>query len=326
MADIRVRFKRVAEAFDGMARARLCESSGSEHSPENYSLDLSDIVESFFEREGREEGENGDDNGTEVDSLENETKRGECDDQEENDRSESESMELLRGLLFGGGDQGDDDQVKESVRAAVERASRVDGPERPGFKRRVMTRLRERGFDAGLCKSKWERNGRVPSGSYEYIDVNVAGGTRYIIELSLPGEFTIARPTPKYTSLLQNFPPIFVGKVEDLKQIVRLMSNEIKGSLKKVDMHVPPWRRHVYMQAKWFGSYKRTTNEVVEKMGLGSDAGSGKKRWVGFAPVPGVSYCCRKGFGGKGGVKMGKLAMEFIGNGACVTVNSSIVD
>lgn len=40
MADIRVRFKRVAEAFDGVARARLCESSGSEHSPENYSLDL----------------------------------------------------------------------------------------------------------------------------------------------------------------------------------------------------------------------------------------------------------------------------------------------
>ncbi|KAG5561290.1 hypothetical protein RHGRI_004351 [Rhododendron griersonianum] len=264
MADIRVRFKRVAEAFDGVSRARLCESSGSEHSPENYSLDLSDLVESFFEREGREEGENGDDNGSEVDSLENETKQGECDDHEENDQSEWESKELLlRGLLFGGGDQGDDDQVKESIRAEVERASRVvgDGPERPGFKRRVMTRLRERGFDAGLCKSKWERNGRVPSGSYEYIDVNVAGGTSYIIDLSLPGEFTIARPTPKYTSLLQNFPPIFVGKVEDLKQIVRLMSNEIKGSLESVDMHVPPWRRHMYMQAKWFGSYKRTTNE-----------------------------------------------------------------
>lgn len=69
----------------------------------------------------------------------------------------------------------------------------------------------------------------------------------------------------------------------------------------------------MYMQAKWFGSYKRTTNEVAEKMDSGSDVGSGKKRWVGFAPLPGVSYYCREG--GKGGVKMGKLAMEFIGDG-----------
>ncbi|KAH7858119.1 hypothetical protein Vadar_020176 [Vaccinium darrowii] len=321
MANTRLRFKRVAEAF---------ESSGSEHSPDN-SVDLSDLVQSFFERERREEREIKNIHG-EVDLLQNETNGAEPnDDQEKNDGSESESKELLSGLLFGDAgecdDDDDDDGVKERIRVEVERASldAGDGPERPGCKRRVMTLLREKGFDAGLCKSKWKQNGRVPSGSYEYVDVYIAGGTRYIIELSLPGEFTIARPTPNYTSLLQTFPRIFVGKVGELKQIVRLMCNEIKVSMKSADMHVPPWRRHAYMQAKWFGFYKRTTNEVVGKassdkdVGCGKssdkDVGSGEKRWVGFVPLAGVSYNCREGLGRKGGVKMGKLAMEFNGNG-----------
>lgn len=307
-----VRFKRVAEAF---------ESSGSEHSPDN-SVDLSDLVQSFFERERRDEREIKNNHGEVIDLLQNETNGAEPDDdQEKNDgsESESESKELLSGLLFG--DAGEcDDGVKERIRVEVEQASRVagDGSERTGFKRRVMTLLREKGFDAGLCKSKWKQNGRIPSGSFEYIDVNIAGGTRYIIELSLPGEFTIARPTPNYTSLLQTFHPIFMGKVGELKQIVRLMCNEIKVSMKSAKMHVPPWRRHAYMQAKWFGFYKRTTNEVVGKASSDKDVGSGEKRWVGFMPLAGVSYNCREGLGGKRGVKMGKLAMEFNGNGVYI--------
>ena len=88
--------------------------------------------------------------------------------------------------------------------------------------------------------------------------MNIAGN-RYIVEVFLAGEFEIARATEDYTSLLEIFPPIFVGKQEELKRIVRIMCRAIKGSMKSVEMHVPPWRRNGYMQEKWFGSYKRTT-------------------------------------------------------------------
>ncbi|CAK9184869.1 unnamed protein product [Ilex paraguariensis] len=116
----------------------------------------------------------------------------------------------------------------------------------------------------GLCKSKWEKTGRYPSGNYEYIDVNVAG-TRYIVEVFLAGEFKIARPTDHYTSLLNFFPLVFVGKIDELKQVVRLMCNAIKKSMKTMDMHVPPWRRHGYLQARWFSSYKRTIKEIPQE-------------------------------------------------------------
>ncbi|GFZ10647.1 DUF506 family protein [Actinidia rufa] len=292
-----VRYKRVAEAFDDVARARLCDSRGSEHSPEN-SMDLSNLVKSFLERESGE--------SCEVDE-ENESKRsdqsdGNCDD-------DSELRETLRGLLGCG-----DDQVKRNICYETEKACGVNGDgSEAGFKRRLMARLREKGFDAGLYKSKWDRTGRIPSGSYEYIHINISE-TRYIIEISLATHFQIARATKYYTSLLENFPPIFVGKVDELKQIARLMCREIRSSMKRVDLHVPPWRRFAYMQKMWFGSYKQTINEVPEKRGLGFDEGLTGKRWVGFVPMPEVSYNhCREDFASKVGLRVGQLAIEFNG-------------
>lgn len=114
---------------------------------------------------------------------------------------------------------------------------------------------------AGLCKSKWEKTGRFPGGTYEYMDINLAGN-RYIVEVSLAGEFEIARPTSEYSSLIDVFPAIFVGKAEEVKKIVKVMCSAMKASLKCRELHVAPWRRQGYMQAKWLSSYRRTTNEV----------------------------------------------------------------
>lgn len=54
-----------------------------------------------------------------------------------------------------------------------------------------------------------------------------------------------------------------MGTPEELKQLVRIMCHEMRRSMKHVGIHVPPWRRNSYMQAKWFGFYKRTSNEMV---------------------------------------------------------------
>ncbi|KAK2992235.1 hypothetical protein RJ640_005722 [Escallonia rubra] len=285
------RFKRVAQAFDQVAaRVRVCESSGSEHSPAESLTDLLDLVNSFLERDVR---------GGDGDKRENER-----DDCESDCSGDSDARDLLRNILSGL----DNDDYRERIYGEAEKACRVIGNRSsPDLKRRLMARLREKGFDAGLCKSKWERNGRLPSGDYEYVDVNVAG-TRYIVEAFLAGEFEIARPTDLYASLLDELPPIFVGKAEELKRVVRLMCSATKESMKTMEMHMPPWRRYGYVQAKWFGLYKRTTSEAPLKKASDSEEGSARKRAVGFAPLPAHSYYCRGDFVSKAGFGVGNLA------------------
>lgn len=141
--------------------------------------------------------------------------------------------------------------------------------------------------------------------------MNVSGN-RYIVEVSIASEFELGRSTKGYASLLEILPPIFVGKVEMLEQIVRLMSRAIKKCMKKHEMHVPPWRRRAYMQAKWFSSsYRRTTGEISEKKGSDCDEISEKKRAVGFVaiPVKNGSYFCREACVSKVGLRVGNLAM-----------------
>ncbi|KAI3963574.1 hypothetical protein MKW92_001121 [Papaver armeniacum] len=307
------RFLRVAEAFnEGAKAARICaESSGSEHSAvgEISPNDLSDLVDSFLER--------GYDDGDEVDSKEHEKvvkvkkKKGSSDDGFMDD---SETKDMLKSLLLG---FGDDSQVIRKIRDETKLAFEDIGMSfsaEDGFKRQLMTRLRQRGLDAGLCKSRWEKTGRFPAGTFEYVDV-IISGNRYIIEVSLVGEFTIARPTDRYISLLEVFPRVFVGKPDKLKQVVRLMCRASKQSLKKNDMHIPPWRSNGYMQAKWLSWYKRKTNSFADMVVSGSGTG---KRSVGFetTPTPVKFYYCRDESERRRDVgmrkKVGKLGQLFV--------------
>ncbi|KAK9267507.1 hypothetical protein L1049_009935 [Liquidambar formosana] len=300
MGKIPARFRKTADAFDEVARARFCESSGSEHSPENSTTDLSDLVNSFIERDERDEGNE--------EEMKEEKERNES--ESDSFLSDSETKDILRSLF-----DCDGDDVKRNIRDETELAWKLIGDSSSeGFKRRLMSRLRERGLDAGLCKSRWEKTGRFPSGSYEYIDVNVSG-TRYAVEVFLGGEFEIARPTSRYISLLNIFPPIFVGKVEELKEVVRLMCAAVKESMRSMDMSVPPWRRNGYMQAKWFGSYKRTINRVLARKASETEEGFAKQRSIGFEAPKAISYYCRDEFASKVGLKVGLLAAALNGNG-----------
>ena len=145
--------------------------------------------------------------------------------------------------------------------------------------------------------------------------MNVSG-TRYIIEVNLGEEFEIARPTTSYTSLIDVFPQIFVGKPEVLKQIVRLMCRAIRESMKSKDMKVPPWRRNGYMQAKWSAHYKRTTNEISAKNASHNNDAVATKRPVGFETLPTVSYYCRDNFSSNASLKVGYLTAAFNANGS----------
>ncbi|RDX75116.1 hypothetical protein CR513_45047, partial [Mucuna pruriens] len=313
MTRIPVRFQRVAAAFDAdVARVRLCESSGSEHSPESLT-DLSHLVKSFMEKNENEEEEEelgavGFEEGHHNDNNEEELEKTEL--------SDSKKREMLQSLFYG--NEGDERDAKEKIRREVEAATEVVGN---NSKRRLMSCLRDRGFDAGLCKSKWEKNGRLTAGDYEYIDVNFSGN-RYIVEISLASEFEIARPTNQYSSLLDVFPLIFVGKVEEVNQVVKQMCTAVKGSMKRMNLHVPPWRRNVYMQAKWFSAYKRTTNAVATKRVSSSLSSESlfPKRSIGFEVQPVNAHNCRDVYATNTGFRIGHLTAVFNSDNLGVTL------
>ncbi|MCL7035032.1 hypothetical protein MKW94_026757 [Papaver nudicaule] len=311
------RFKRVAEAFNEGAKARICaESSGSEHSAIEQTSpdDLSDLVDSFLER-GYDEDEVDSKEGqnTYEKVVKDKKKKGSSDDNDFMD--DSETKDMLRSLLLG---YEDDSEVIRKIRDETELTSKDIGMSTSsaenGLKRQLMARLRQRGLDAGLCKSRWEKTGRYPAGTFEYVDV-IVSGNRYIVEVSLVGEFTIARPSNRYISLLEVFPQIFVGRPDKLKQVVRIMCRASKQSLKKNDMHIPPWRTNGYMQAKWLSMYKRTINSVADM--VVSDSGT-SKRSVGFdtIPAPVKFYYCRdeleRRMDAGMGKKIGKLSQLFV--------------
>ncbi|KAD6453028.1 hypothetical protein R6Q59_015091 [Mikania micrantha] len=114
------------------------------------------------------------------------------------------------------------------------------------------------GYDASICKSRWEKSKSYPAGEYEYLDVIFEDGDRVLIDIDFRSEFEIARPTGNYKAILQSLPYIFVGEADRLQQILSIVSEAAKLSLKKKGMHVPPWRKLEYMRSKWLSAHTRS--------------------------------------------------------------------
>lgn len=125
-------------------------------------------------------------------------------------------------------------------------------------KRALVKELIKLGFDSAICKSRCETTSAFLAGEYEYIDVIMDGdGERVLIDIDFKSEFEIARPTKTYRSLVSILPTIFVGKPDRVKQIVTVMSDAAKQSMKKKGLHIPPWRKPEYMRSKWVSPHQR---------------------------------------------------------------------
>ncbi|CAN8312044.1 unnamed protein product [Cochlearia groenlandica] len=294
MVEIPARFKRTDAVFDvvaARARPQCVSCSGSDHSPEDI-VDLWDLVESFIEKD------------SEILHVEenNNDKSDVVDEEEEEDDYEDVKERLRRILENNGGG------LRRRIMDAVVETEN----EFVGDKRHLMTCLRIKGFDAGLCKSRWERFGKNTAGKYEYVDVYNGDDAknRFIIETNLVGEFEIARPTTKYISLLAQLPRVFIGTPEELRRLVRIMCFEMRRSMKRAEIYVPPWRRNGYMQAKWFGHYKRTTNNQVVTRVKSCECGPR------FGFVESVKTTAFTGFTEemvRNGLKIGRLTVAFNG-------------
>ena len=80
------------------------------------------------------------------------------------------------------------------------------------------------------------------------------GEVRVIVELNLRAEFEMARGSDDYNRLVRRLPEVFVGKVERLRNVIKVMCMAAKKCMKEKKMHMGPWRKHKYMQAKWLGT------------------------------------------------------------------------
>ncbi|PIN12843.1 hypothetical protein CDL12_14543 [Handroanthus impetiginosus] len=126
-----------------------------------------------------------------------------------------------------------------------------------GFCRKIVADgLMALGYNASICKSKWEQSPSFPAGDYEYVDV-IIEGERLIIDIDFRSEFEIARSTKAYKLILQTLPNIFVGKADRLEKIIDIVSDAAKQSLKKKGMPFPPWRKAGYVKAKWLSPFTR---------------------------------------------------------------------
>lgn len=278
---VRIRAKSATAALGEDAKARLVagytssSSSGSEH--ENA---FSSLVHAFFECDADDDR----------DSDSSSWPLDEADDQikfESNSRDSSllraavEVANLVRGWTE------DDDPFRfrllsdVSVSSVGLAALRLRGT---SYRRAVMARLRERGYNAGVCKVQWESAGNLVAGSYEYVDVvtEEEDGRRYIVELSFAAEFEVARGEKGgYKEVTAALPEVAVARPEELLQVVRVVGKAAQRSLKAQGLHVPPWRKTRYIVAKWQGPYRRTTNGAA-----GAPARQSAKRWDSRRPSP----------------------------------------
>ncbi|EOY28225.1 hypothetical protein SCA6_020152 [Theobroma cacao] len=128
--------------------------------------------------------------------------------------------------------------------------------------REVSGRLQNAGFNSAVCRSKWRSSPDIPSGEHTFLDVienSRKGDVRVIIELNFRAEFEMARASEDYNRLVQRLPEVFVGKVERLNIVIKILCLAAKKCMKEKKMHMGPWRKHRYMQAKWLKSCERNT-------------------------------------------------------------------
>lgn len=266
-----VRSKRVTDPLDERVKDRIVGrdrpelvygSSGSEHSgsssqngdDSSSSHSLSYLLHCFDEHREEEEKEDAVD-GDELDGNRLQD-NGSDSDSDRVDAKFEVILSTLRNLNV--------DRFRNVLLANVVKAREIFRCLRPNaqiLNRNVMLFLQNLGYNAAICKTKWESCGGLTAGNYEFIDVLRSDcGVRYFIDLNFSGEFEIARQTNQFQRFSQKLPIVFVGTSADLKMIVKFMSDEIRRSLKSRGLLLPPWRKNRFMQNKWFGPYRRTVN------------------------------------------------------------------
>ncbi|XP_078431291.1 uncharacterized protein LOC144703082 [Wolffia australiana] len=128
--------------------------------------------------------------------------------------------------------------------------------------RGVADRLRDAGYDSAVCHSKWRTSPTVPKGEHAYVEA-VEAPARVVIEVCFRAEFEMARGSEEYRRLVARLPEVFVGKPERLRGVIKAVCAAAKRCMEENKMHMPPWRKSKYMQAKWLSPCERQPPRVA---------------------------------------------------------------
>lgn len=287
--------------LDDAVRARLrgdaagCTSSGSDH---DASACLSGLVQAFLETGAGAAEEGGPGPAPkEYDS-----------DEDDAPGRAAAAAASMRALLDP---PAEEDVFRIRLAAAVAAAMEAETALRAhgaAFRRAVVRRLRGAGYDAGVCRSRWEASGGITAGTYEYVDVvappsaatDARQRARYIVDADFRAGLEVARATPEYAAVVAEVPAsAVVAREESVGRAVRVASDAARRSLRAHGLHVPPWRKTRYMLAKWLGSYKRSTATSPQAAAAGAmpmPGGAGmdiKCRAVGFFAPPSTAPVAR---------------------------------
>ncbi|WOH01937.1 hypothetical protein DCAR_0521323 [Daucus carota subsp. sativus] len=274
------RTKKVTDPLDDKVKARIFGfSSGSEHSAHNEDIDdspcLSNLLCGFLDAQDhvtiKDSQQNENDSDSE-DIIDHHISNADVENLKQ--ASRSENSDHFRNVLAS------------QVSKAIEIFWFVNS-NGSLLRRNVMAFLRSGGYNAGICKTRWESCGGLTGGNYEFIDVlksNDPRSDRYFIDLNFSVEFEIARPTREYELMVQTLPKVFVGKCDQLKTILKIISDGTRKSIRSRGLHLPPWRKNRFMQMKWFGQYRRTVNLIPASVSC-PDKQMVKCRSVGFDAV-----------------------------------------
>ncbi|XP_045815115.1 uncharacterized protein LOC123908502 [Trifolium pratense] len=138
--------------------------------------------------------------------------------------------------------------------------------------REVSKRLQKVGFNSAICKTKWRSSLDIPSGEHTFLDVREntntkKGEVRVMIEVNFKAEFEMAKGSDEYKKLIKKLPEIFVGKEERLSNLIKILCIAAKKCMKDKKMHMGPWRKQKYMEAKWLGPCERNTSTTSNSIG-----------------------------------------------------------
>ncbi|PHT55964.1 hypothetical protein CQW23_04450 [Capsicum baccatum] len=251
-------------------RILMCHNPETEF-PSEPPINNSDTVFSFLDEEGQSsspESVNDDvyvKNGDHEEDEENENKENDQGNQFWETQHETVQAVLCRTTSL-------ESKIRSIAKETVKGAKQsedgcscrkmVDNGCRNCMMKEVCSRLQNAGFNSAICKSKWKSSADIPSGEHTFIDVvdnsSTRSEVRIIVELNFRGEFELAKASEEYNRLVKCLPEVFVGKIERLISLTKILCNAAKKCMKEKKIHVAPWRKQKYMQAKWLKTIERT--------------------------------------------------------------------
>ncbi|GFS46353.1 sugar phosphate exchanger, putative [Actinidia rufa] len=259
-------------------RILMCENYEFGHSGGSV-MNLSDTVFEFFDESSEGSPESTSSHGYDENESEDGDKEKENTKNVEDDKAFWETQhQILHETLCRSSSL--ESRIRNATKEAIKEAQMagnfcvcrrpVAGGCRNCLMREICSRLRNAGFNSAICKSKWRSSPDIPSGEHTFLDVlepspSKKSEVRVIIELNFRGEFEVARASEEYKQLTKKLPEVLVGKVERLHNLIKILCSAAKKCMKENKMHMGPWRKHRYMQAKWLTA---TRERVVEPLPL----------------------------------------------------------